>query len=109
MFNFLMNLPGGFFFSWLQQLPFPLIMYKDSLISTFSLTLIFCHLIIAILTGMKQSLLIVVFFKYFIYLFLERGEGKKKERERNISVVAPHTPLLGTCPQPGMCCDWEWN
>ena len=27
-----------------------------------------------------------VFFKDFIYLFLERGEGKEEERERNINV-----------------------
>ena len=26
------------------------------------------------------------FFKDFIYLFLERGEGREKERERNIDV-----------------------
>ena len=26
------------------------------------------------------------FFKYFIYLFLERGEGREKERERNTIV-----------------------
>ena len=29
------------------------------------------------------------FFKYFIYLFLKRGEGREKERERNISVWLP--------------------
>ena len=47
-----------------------------------------------------------VFFKDFIYLFLERGEGKK-ERERNISVrekhplVASHKhPNCGRNPQP---------
>ena len=26
------------------------------------------------------------FFKDFIYLFLEKGEGREKERERNINV-----------------------
>ena len=39
-------------------------------------------------------------FKDFIYLFLERGEGREKERERNINVWLPlattHWPLLGT-------------
>ena len=29
------------------------------------------------------------FFKDFIYLFFERGEGKEKERERNIDVWLP--------------------
>ena len=36
-------------------------------------------------------------FKDFIYLFLERGEGREKERERNINVWLPLAwPLLGT-------------
>ena len=37
------------------------------------------------------------FFKYFIYLFtylLEGGEGKEKERERNINVWLPLTHHL---------------
>ena len=39
------------------------------------------------------------FFKDFIYLLLERGEGREKERERNISVWLPLAcPLLGTWP-----------
>ena len=45
--------------------------------------------------------------KDFIYLFLERGEGREKERERNIDVrekhqsVAPCTwPIQGPNPQP---------
>ena len=33
--------------------------------------------------------------RYCIYLFLERGEGKGKKRERNIN------QLPFTCPQPG--------
>ena len=42
-----------------------------------------------------------------MYLFLERGEGKEKERERNIDVkekhqlVSSHTgPYWGLNPQP---------
>ena len=35
------------------------------------------------------------FKKYFIYLFSERGEGKKKEQERNINVWL-HLAPLGT-------------
>ena len=35
--------------------------------------------------------------KIFIYLFLDRREGRAKERERNICVWLPLTrPLLGT-------------
>ena len=52
---------------------------------------------------------LVSFLKDFIYLFLERGVGREKERERNIDMWSPLT-----CPQPGalahnpgMCPDWE--
>ena len=39
------------------------------------------------------------FFKDIIYLFLEKGEGREKERERNINVWFPLMhPLLGTWP-----------
>ena len=40
----------------------------------------------------------MLFFKKdFIYLFLERGERREEERERNISVWLPLIhPLLGT-------------
>ena len=42
--------------------------------------------------------------KYFIYLFLERGERREKERERNISVWLPFTwPPLGTHPTTQTC------
>ena len=40
-----------------------------------------------------------VFLKDFIYLFLDTGEGREKERERNINVWLPLVcPLLGTLP-----------
>ena len=39
-----------------------------------------------------------------MYLFLERGEGREKEKERNISVWLPLTPhLLGTWPATMAC------
>ena len=42
--------------------------------------------------------------KDFIYLFLERGEGREKERERNINVWLPLAcPLLGTWPTTQAC------
>ena len=59
---------------------------------------------------------ISIFLKNFIYLLLERGEGRKKEKGRNINVwemhgsVAPHTPPAGDLAcNPGMCPDWESN
>ena len=49
-----------------------------------------------------------ILFKDVIYLFLERGEGRKKERERNIDVREKHRwvtscmcPDWGPNPQPG--------
>ena len=57
-----------------------------------------------------------LYFLNFIYLFLERGEGKEKDRERNISVgethgsVASHTlPTGELAHNPGMCPNWESN
>ena len=45
-----------------------------------------------------------------MYLFPDRGEGKEKERERNISVWLPHTPpTVDLAHNPGMCLDWELN
>ena len=40
----------------------------------------------------------------FIYLFLERGEGRKKDMERNINVLLPlmHPPL-GIWPATQLC------
>ena len=55
-------------------------------------------------------------FKDFIYLFLERGERKDKERDRNINVreihqsVASRTPPTEDLAQnPRMCSDQEPN
>ena len=40
--------------------------------------------------------------KYFIYLFLERGEGREKQRERNITVWLPlMCPTTQACALPG--------
>ena len=52
-----------------------------------------------------------VFFTILFIYFLERGEGREKERERNINVWLPLTyPLLGTWPTTQACTlDWESN
>ena len=52
-----------------------------------------------------------IFFKDFIYLFLDRGEGREKEGEKNINVWLPlECPLLGTWPATQTCAlDWESN
>ena len=50
-----------------------------------------------------QSTYLNRFLKIFIYLFLERGEGREKERER-INVWLPVTrPQLGTWPATQAC------
>ena len=47
----------------------------------------------------RGFLFYVFIFKDFIYSFLERGEGREKERERNINVwLSLECPLLGTRP-----------
>ena len=49
--------------------------------------------------------------KYFINIFLDIGERREKERERNINMWLPLMhPLLGNLAHnPGMCPDWESN
>ena len=56
------------------------------------------------------------FLKDVIYLFLDRGEGREKERERNIDVQEVHQwvascmlPTGDLAHNPGMCPDWEPN
>ena len=45
-----------------------------------------------------------------VYLFLEGGEGRKKERERNINQLPLGTPPTeDLAHNPGMCPDWESN
>ena len=58
--------------------------------------------------------LIAIFKKGFIYLSLERGEGREIEREKNIDVREKHQFLLHTPkwepgPQPSHVPDWESN
>ena len=48
--------------------------------------------------------ILLLFLKGFIHLFLERGEGKEKERERNINVWSSLTgPPLRTWPSSQAC------
>ena len=56
------------------------------------------------------------FFSGFIYLFSERGEMRKKERERNISVREKRQLAASLTPptkdlthNPGICHDQELN
>ena len=64
-------------------------------------------------TGFFLFLLIWIintFLKDFIYVFLERGEGTEKERQKHQCVVASCTPPTGDLAHnPGVCPDWESN
>ena len=52
----------------------------------------------------------VIFLKRLYLFILERGEGKAKERERNIDWLPfAHTPIGNLARNPGMCHDWELN
>ena len=44
-----------------------------------------------------KSIFILFFIKILIYLFIERGERKEKERDINVWLPLMH-PLVGTCP-----------
>ena len=53
------------------------------------------------------------FLKDFVYLFLERGEGREKEWRRNVNVWFPlECPHLGTWPATQVCAltrNWTGN
>ena len=56
----------------------------------------------------EKRVVVFFFLKQRFYLFLDKGEGREKERERNINVVASHAPTTGGLPRnPGKCSDWE--
>ena len=60
--------------------------------------------------GAKSNVKAKVVFFLRVYLFLDRGEGREKEREKHQCVVASGVPLTGDLARnPGMCPDWELN
>ena len=48
-----------------------------------------------------------MFFKDFIYLFLERWGGREKEREHQCVVASHLSPTADLASNPDMCPDWE--
>ena len=57
----------------------------------------------------RNDFLINLFFKDFTYLFLERGEGKKRG-EKHQCMVASRVPQTGDLARnPGTCPEWELN
>ena len=50
-------------------------------------------------SGLTESCPNQLFFKDFLSLFLERGEGREKERERNIDVPEIHRSVASRTPQ----------
>ena len=72
-----------------------------------------CGLVCA---GHQFSTSVGLLFKLINQLFLERGEGREKERERNINVRQKHSSVASGVPptrdlacNPGRCPDWESN
>ena len=52
----------------------------------------------------KSEQLLYIFLKILFIFFLERGEGREEDRERNINVWVPLTqPSLGTWPATQAC------
>ena len=58
----------------------------------------------------KSGILLILFFKGFVYLFRERGREGEREGDKHQCVVAPHVfPTGDLARNPGMCPDWESN
>ena len=55
--------------------------------------------------------LFLFFLNFILFIYLEKGEGKEKERARNSKwVAASHaSPTADLALNPGMCSDWESN
>ena len=65
---------------------------------------------ILIIFSRMFSKLFLLFFKDFIYLFLERGRVGEREGEKHQCVVASHVAPTGDLARnPGMWPDWESN
>ena len=58
-----------------------------------------------------KSTIFFFFLRFYLFIYLERGEGREKVRERNINVWLPLTwpPTGDLACNPGMCPDWESN
>ena len=55
-------------------------------------------------------MILFIYVKDFIYLFLERGEGRENEGEKHQCVVASCAPPTGDLACiPGVFPDWESN
>ena len=60
--------------------------------------------------GTTQHLNIYIYNFYIHIIFLARGEGREKEREKHQCVVASCAPPTGDLAyNAGMCPDWESN
>ena len=58
----------------------------------------------------RSSLNWCSYLRRYSYLFLQRREGKEKEREKHQCVVASRAPPTGDLAcNPGTCPDWESN
>ena len=50
------------------------------------------------------------FYRFYLFIFRERGREGEREGEKHQCVVASHLPPTeDQAHNPGMCPDWEWN
>ena len=55
-------------------------------------------------------LFIIIIFKFYVFIFSQRGRVGEIEGEKHQCVVASHVALTGDLALiPGMCPDWESN
>ena len=53
---------------------------------------------------------ILLFLKFYLFIFREKGREGEREGEKHQCVVASHTPPTGDLAHNlGLCPDWELN
>ena len=58
----------------------------------------------------KMTIYNYSFFRFYLFMFRERGEERESEGEKHQCVITPHVPPTADLTHnPGMCPDWESN
>ena len=93
-----------------QKLTFPFCWDTPYFIVYFSFACCFYNSFLSNSLSCKIKV-VITFLNVFMYLFLEREEGREEYRERNINMWLPLTcpPSGDLACNPGMCPDWELN
>ena len=59
--------------------------------------------------GQKEKGGFYMYIKYFIYLVLEKGKGKREGKKHQCVVASSEPPTGDLAHNPGICPDWESN